>query len=135
MTDHPEQHFDLVTLPRSVIEQVLEVLADALGSVYYPDQKVVIEALRAARDQPPAALRRLEHRYAGDCPDETQPDARDPDCPACQRLSSARQPQRKPLTEAQIDALLLAHGRGDDGFHGFARAIKATIAKTTGSAT
>lgn len=27
------------------------------------------------------------------------------------------------LTDAAIDALLVAHGKGDDGFHGFARAV------------
>lgn len=30
----------------------------------------------------------------------------------------------KPLTDEQINALLLTHGRGDDGFRGFARAIE-----------
>ncbi len=34
------------------------------------------------------------------------------------------QPAQQPLTEEQINALLLACGRGDDGFHGFARAIE-----------
>lgn len=33
-------------------------------------------------------------------------------------------PAQQPLTEEQINALLLTHGRGDDGFHGFARAIE-----------
>ena len=48
MTNHHEQHLNMVTLPRSVVEQTLEVLVDALGGVYYPDQKVVIDALRQA---------------------------------------------------------------------------------------
>lgn len=31
---------------------------------------------------------------------------------------------RKPLTDEHIDNLLVAHGKGDDGFHSFARAIE-----------
>ena len=27
-----------------------------------------------------------EHLYQGDCPDPLQPDARDPECPACRRM-------------------------------------------------
>ena len=27
-----------------------------------------------------------DHLYEGDCPDPLQPDSRDPECPACQRM-------------------------------------------------
>ena len=30
-----------------------------------------------------------DHLYEGDCPDPLQPDARDPECPACQRMGPA----------------------------------------------
>lgn len=32
----------------------------------------------------------LRHDFLGDCPDANQPDARDPECPACQRLVALR---------------------------------------------
>lgn len=50
MTNHHEPPINLVTLPRSVVEQTLEVLVDALGGVYCPDEKVVIDALRQSLD-------------------------------------------------------------------------------------
>jgi hypothetical protein len=44
------------------------------------DEAVKVIRLAAAPD---------DHLYEGDCPDPLQPDARDPECPACQRMGPA----------------------------------------------
>jgi len=41
------------------------------------DEAIKVIRLAAAPD---------DHLYEGDCPDPLQPDARDPNCPACQRM-------------------------------------------------
>lgn len=41
------------------------------------------------------------HIYQGFCPDELQPDSRDPDCPACQ-VEAERDALRKQLAALQI---------------------------------
>lgn len=53
---------------------------------------------------------------------------------ACARLlaTTPAPAQAQQMTEGQIDALLLSHGRGDDGFHDFARAIERTCAESWG---
>lgn len=33
-------------------------------------------------------------------------------------------PEQTPLTKEEVDVLLVAHGKGDDGFYAFARAIE-----------
>ena len=45
---------------------------------------------------------------------------------------ATRRPWPEPslmLTDAELDTLLVSHGKGDDGFHGFARAIERTVAE------
>ena len=44
------------------------------------------DALRGLLD---VALERTEHRNHGECPEPSQPDASDPDCPACRAIMRA----------------------------------------------
>lgn len=48
-----------------------------------------LDALRARVAELEAALRGgVQHAYEGDCPDSTQPESRDPNCPGCRLLLS-----------------------------------------------
>lgn len=45
----------------------------------------------------------MKHIYQGDCPDENQPDARDPNCPACRPSSMTELPKlRDTITAADF---------------------------------
>lgn len=54
------------------------------------------EALRIAREaltwmhDMAAGGKSVGHLYEGDCPDDSQPDSRDPGCPACKAMDKAR---------------------------------------------
>lgn len=70
-------------------------------------QGVIAEALQAhaaEAAQPAAPL----HLYRGDCPDETQPDSYDPDCPACRESQdSSRRRAEASQSAAQADMVLV----------------------------
>lgn len=71
-----------------------------------------IANLVAERDALVARLEAIEraepvaHLYTGDCPDESQPDARDPACPACCAMVAAAQP---PAAEQASQPLSVVH--------------------------
>lgn len=65
-----------------------------------------INALPVAAPEAPRAAEPVvwKHDYMGGCPDETQPDARDPECAACRALVAAA-PAAKPLSDDDIRKL------------------------------
>ena len=58
---------------------------DSVGQDLTPNQ-VGLDIDAAIRVIRLAAAPTDEHLYQGDCPDPLQPDARDPECPACRRM-------------------------------------------------
>jgi len=110
-----------ITLPRSVLEQALEALDSGPLNT---ERFLALQALRQAIDawQQSEPVASIYVTPAG----EREIDDWRVDLPIGRNLLYANpQPAQQPLTEEQINALLLAWGRGDDGFHGFARAIEA----------
>lgn len=79
-------------------ETLVETLARnpglRIGSKLYAEfrapsvQAQIEQAVAVERERWMAAIK-LAHDYQGACPDEQQPDARDPDCPACRALMEA----------------------------------------------
>jgi hypothetical protein len=68
-----------------------------------------IARLKAENERLRALLRTLhDHLYEGSCPDETQPDARDPNCWACQSMMTAeelREAKRRVFAEIERERM------------------------------
>ena len=57
------------------------------------------------------------HLYEGSCPDSTQPDARDPECPMCRAMLAAADPRQQALDRMAENAQELGlydEERGDE---------------------
>lgn len=81
------------------------------------------EALRLAREaltwlhDMAAGGKSVGHLYEGDCPDDSQPDSRDPGCPACKAMDKARaalsaidQAQAAPVGAPSVEPVALHAG-------------------------
>ena len=65
---------------------------------------------------------KLRHRYMGDCPSHSAPDATDPACSACHAITALRAALEQPQADHSEDALNMVRGTRGDGtpWHGTA---------------
>lgn len=79
------------------------------GDEYLGAREQLRIAIDAALASTPQAASFVPHVYSGSCPDETQPDARDPECAACRQLMAPQAAQAEPvafvITDENINAL------------------------------
>ncbi len=115
--------------PEDVTDAMVEVLHekyDIAGRIGTPTKVAARIAIAAAINASGCVLVPRDvlddllhegHLYEGSCPDSTQPDARDPECPMCRAMLAAADPRQQALDRMAENAQELGlydEERGDE---------------------
>jgi hypothetical protein len=90
---------------RELVEEVEEAVGSGSGAWDMVNPEELARAFRQALMQAvEAAALQSVHAYLGLCPDDLQPDSRDPECPACAVILEAEKPLvARPLADWHDD--------------------------------